>query len=295
MSIRIDNITRGRFGNKILQYNSLMQLSKNLGLDPSCCNYPDQKFFQKVCGYKKSSREVKLLMYSTVLNKNNNELRKLFETSDLKIDDPAYLLHNVFYKITQTNPREFLKLKNEYKVKLASDKIHVGIHIRGGDRKRQQSRELHYDDYYKRAINHLLNVEDKNNLTFHICTDDNTFIVFRNVVNYCKNKKLNYLLSKDTKINNNDVDSRLNYIYDFSTLAECDYIIAGASTFPICAYFLEKENKKLILSKSWINRNIKHEKWGHDGMPKQYWYSYDNFWINIANGNNKYLKAWLVI
>ena len=28
MSIRIDKITRGRFGNKILQYNSLIQLGK---------------------------------------------------------------------------------------------------------------------------------------------------------------------------------------------------------------------------------------------------------------------------
>ena len=31
--IRINNITRGRFGNRILQYNSLMQISKQSGLE----------------------------------------------------------------------------------------------------------------------------------------------------------------------------------------------------------------------------------------------------------------------
>ena len=37
MSIRIDKITKGRFGNKILQYNSLLQIANNNNVKTSCC------------------------------------------------------------------------------------------------------------------------------------------------------------------------------------------------------------------------------------------------------------------
>lgn len=291
MSIRIDKITRARFGNKILQYNSLMQISTNLNLEPSCCDYTEQKFFKKNCGYKKSTKQIQDLSFDMVLNKESLDVNKF----NYKIDDPNYLLHNVFFNVTKTNPRKFLELKDEYKVKLSNDKIHIGIHVRGGDRKRQNSRELHFEDYYIKAINHLLTIENNENIIFYICTDDNTFKVFKNIVTFLQNTNLHFKLSNDTKINKDDNDSRINYIDDFSILTECDYIIAGASTFPLTAYFLGKENKKLILSKKWIDKSRNHEKWGHNKMPKSFWLSFDNFWIGLADGKNKYLKAWLVI
>ena len=46
MSIRIDNITRGRFGNKLLQYNSLCQLANNYNIIASCCEWEDSKFLK---------------------------------------------------------------------------------------------------------------------------------------------------------------------------------------------------------------------------------------------------------
>ena len=291
MSIRIDKITRGRFGNKILQYNNLMQLSKNLNIKSSCCSFQEEKYFKNICNFEKSIKPVKDLTYEMILNDSKLNFNKF----NYKIDDPNYLLHNVFFKITKQDPRIFIELKDKYKIKLSNNKIHVGIHIRGGDKIKKVPREIHYENYYIDAINYLINQKFEKTLIFYICTDDNTFKVFKNVVKYLQSKKLNYLLSQDTMKNKNDKESNNNFIYDFSTLTECDYIICSSSTFPLSAFFLGKKNKKLILSKIWINKNINHTKWGHDKMPKSFWLGFNNFWIELAKGGNDYLKPWLII
>ena len=48
MSIRIDKITSGKFGNQILQYNSLMQISFNYNIIPSCCDWKNGIFLKKL-------------------------------------------------------------------------------------------------------------------------------------------------------------------------------------------------------------------------------------------------------
>ena len=48
MSIRIDKITRGRFGNKILQYNSLIQLGKKHNVSCSMVQNNEMTYFLKV-------------------------------------------------------------------------------------------------------------------------------------------------------------------------------------------------------------------------------------------------------
>ena len=45
---RIDKITRGRFGNKILQYNSLGQIANNLTVEPSCVEWDGHRFFKNL-------------------------------------------------------------------------------------------------------------------------------------------------------------------------------------------------------------------------------------------------------
>ena len=46
MSIIIDKITAGRFGNKILQYNSLVQIANNNNVKASCCNWEGNNFLK---------------------------------------------------------------------------------------------------------------------------------------------------------------------------------------------------------------------------------------------------------
>ena len=52
MSIRIDNMTRGRFGNKVLQYNSLMQLAISNNVQASCKRWDEgTEFFKNITSY----------------------------------------------------------------------------------------------------------------------------------------------------------------------------------------------------------------------------------------------------
>lgn len=289
MSVRIDTITKGRFGNKILQYNNLIQLSKKYNIEASCQDFKESKYFEKLVSFKKSKKPVVDLSYAMILD---NKIPK-FHNFSYKIDDPNYLLHNVFFQLTKHNPNDFIKIKEQYQQKLDNNLTNIGIHFRGGDKQNKCPREIHTTKYYKDAIQVVIN--EYPNSKFILCTDDNQFKVFKDVVNHCKKNKINYKLGPNTKNNKNDKESNDKYIYDFTTLCECDIIINSSSTFCICAGFLGKENKKLIFSKIWLDKNINHVKWGHKGMPDKFWKSFDNFWIKLSQGGNKYLKPWKII
>lgn len=291
MSIRIDKITRGRFGNKILQYNNLIQLSNKYNIEPSCINFKESEYFEDFVLYKEPLNEIKNLSYDMVLD--NIQLN--FDIFNYKIDDPNYLLHNVFFQLTKINPNNFIKIKKEYQIKLDNNLTNVGLHFRGGDKHKACPHEIHNSKYYIDAINKIIE-EYTNNLLFILCTDDNNFQTFKEVVIYLNNKKINYKFGRNTENNKNDIDSNHKYIFDFSTLCECDILVCSSSTFVIVSAFLGKQNKKLVFSKIWLDKNINHYKWGnYDVFPKKYWHSYDNFWIKLSKGGNKYLKTWLII
>ena len=48
MTIRINKETRGRFGNKIFHYNSMMQLSNILNRPPSSCIWEGMEYFENI-------------------------------------------------------------------------------------------------------------------------------------------------------------------------------------------------------------------------------------------------------
>ncbi len=289
MSIRIDKITGGRFGNKILQYNSLVQLGKKYNVKCSMVqNNEITRFFKNITGYISSKKPVKLLTCKMILD---DELLE-FEKYDYKIDDPAYCLHNTFYKIINDNPRTFLKLKDEFKVDLSKNILNIGIHIRGGDiisKDGNNGREIHEFEYYKDSINYILKEHCKNKkYMFYICTDDTNFKTFQQTYNYFIEKKLPLKLGSV-------VGNKNQYIVDWSILSECDILINSSSTFCVTAAFLGKENKYIINSKKWFDKNINHTKWNNSenglicGMTiADFRKTFDIFWINIINKNNKY-------
>ena len=219
----------------------------------------------------------------------------------LNIDDPSYLLHNVFFKITRKDPREYLELKDNFKPKLSPDFIHIGIHIRGGDIRGSDGnngREIHPTSYYINAIQEIENDKKlSNNKIYYVCTDDKTFETYIELVKYLITNNIPSKLGPNTFKNQNLQHANHNYIYDFALLTECDIIISSSSTFALTAAFIGKKNKKIIFYKKWLERNIKHEKWGNytKDYPKEYWYSYDNFWIDISNGGNDYLNIWNIL
>ena len=295
MSIRIDKITRGRFGNKILQYNSLIQLGKKHNVSCSMVQNNEMTyFFKNIVPFIPSKKPIKLLTCKMVLEDEKLD----FKNYEYKIDDPAYCLHNVFYKVTNCNPRNFLELKEEFKTNLPSDTLNIGIHIRGGDiisRDGNNGREIHEFKYYKDSIHYVLENFCKNKkYILWLCTDDINFQTFKETYKYLIDTNLPVRTGKI-------VGNQSDYIYDWATLSECDILINSSSTFCVTAGFLGKSDKKIIHSKKWLDKNINHEPWNNNisvtffSMRPDREYSlidyrkkYDDFWINILKNNNWY-------
>mgnify|MGYP006084791407 CR=1 FL=1 len=290
MVIRIDKITTGRFGNKILQYNTLVQLGKIY--DVSCSfvqNNEITNFFKNVMPYIPSKKPVKLLTCKMILD--NTKLD--FNNYEYKIDDPACCLHNVFYKLTKEDPRNFLVLKDRYKVDLSIDRLNIGIHIRGGDViTTDNGKEIHEFEYYKKSIEYVLkNYCENKKYMFYICTDDTNFKTYKQTYNYFLEKKIPLQVGSV-------VGNKFQYIKDWSILNNCNISINSSSTFCITAGYLNKKNPKIIHSEKWINRNINHLKWNDTGEKefvygkgykiKDFWKTFDNFWIDVSKNNDYY-------
>ena len=307
--IRIDKITRGRWGNKVLQYNNLMQLANILNIDASCSHWEGEIYFKKTSRIIKPIRTSEILYWDSILNKSNDKLLDLFKEKNWKLDDPSYALHNTFYRLTNKDPRDFMELQDTFQFHLDNVHIHIGIHIRGGDIRGgdgQDGREIHPPSYYIQAIQYLESI--KNNKSnnkpymYYICTDEANFASFTETVNYLKNNNLKYRIGKAT------LNPRLSYIYDFSLLSDCDILINSSSTFCIAAGFLGKKNKKIIHYKSWMDKIVNGD--FSDEEYKKYvnrWtYKYTDkhwletrkprqFWIDLYNGGNEYYKLWKII
>ena len=288
MSIRINKITRGRFGNKIFQYNNLVQLANNLNVEASCVHWEGNNYFKNIVSFKPSTRKQNILYWNEIINKNDDELKKKLENQDLVLDDPSYALHNTFYRLTKKDPRNYLELKNKYIPKLPDNFTIVGIHIRGGDvLVADDGREIHTPTYYKNAIDYLLNHKNNqiNNKEYYfiICTDDPSFESVKKVYDYLYEKKCNFSFGPNFRT--------LDYILDFSVLCYSDILINSSSTFCCAAVFIGKINKKVIHNKDWIDRIVDcnfdnkeyekytrekknkytHKEWVKSRKPREYW------------------------
>tara|TARA_B100001057_G_scaffold485291_1_gene564770 strand:- start:238 stop:1122 length:885 start_codon:yes stop_codon:yes gene_type:complete len=284
--IRINKITRGRFGNKVFQYNNLVQLANNLNVEASCVPWEGNEYFKNIVPFKKSNKESKILYWNDILDNDFDTIKNILETTDLSLDDPSYALHNTFYKLSKKDPREFLELKDKYIPKLDDNYTYVGIHIRGGDilgGDSQDGREIHTPNYYKNSIEHILKKKSDKPYKFIVCTDDMKFESFKETIEYLKQHNLNYELGPDT--------GSLKYINDFAILCYCDILINSSSTFCCAAIFIGKENKIVIHNKDWMDRivtgdfsnqeykkyvkkwthKMSDEEWLKTRKPREYW------------------------
>ncbi len=263
--LRINKITRGRFGNQILHYNTLTQLGKTYNMNVSCDDWIGNKYFKN-------------------LNINNNNLNIDNEITwdNLNIDNnnnytiEQYCLHNVYYKVTKYDPRLFFELKDEYKIKLDKNITHIGIHMRGGDKKQKKrlNREIFPASYYINSIKYI-EQNIKENKKYYLCTDDIKFDTYIKTLEYLKNNNFNYELG--------DIN---NYIYDFALLSECNILISSVSTFAVCAGFIGKQNKKIIHYNKWFDKTLKYDMGNGIENTNDWVKSFDDFWNYIYNHNN---------
>ena len=277
--IRIDKMTAGRFGNRVLHYNNLMQLATTLNTDASCVFWEGHECFSDLVGQTDWENPVDTVLdWKTVLGSDD-----ISDNAQLG----SYCLHNVFLKVTKTDPRQFIKVNEKYKRNLPEDKVNVGIHIRGTDilgADGNQGREIHSPDYYKNAIDVV--ESEFENTKYYICTDDTDFISFKETVKHLSINGIEYEVGSP------------NHFIDFATLSECDVIIASSSTFTVAAGFTGKKNKKIIHSMEWIQRNLDHTLWHPYDDPKEtrkWQLSYDNFWTDLYEGGNEFYHAWKFI
>jgi len=282
--IGIEKIIRGRFGNRILQYNIMYQVSKDLGVPSYCVTWEGHDWFEDlISGDVHKSQTT--LDWSDFMD---DSYKDLIHDFDCTID--GTLLHNFFYKLTKINPRKFLKIKEQFKPNFKKGTINVGVHFRGDDKlKVNNGREIHSIGYYIKGLEEIIN--DSNIDVIHVCTDDITFGPYNQFIEHLKTKNVEVKLGPATNSG--------PHILDFAVLSECDYILSNSSTYPICAGFIGKENKKIVHSLEWINKNLPetYVKWGtyNDKYPKEYWNGFDNFWIQVYKGGNEFYKPWKII
>ncbi len=227
--IVINELHGGRFGNKILHYNNLVQIAKTLNIEWDSLSYDGYSF---------------LGLKNNMINKIN-ALRIDYKTDIYNLDSSLNYelipcLGDMFFKFNYPT-REFFSPE---KVDLNTKYKNIGIHFRGGDFHTWNPQSILSVDYYIDSIEYLHKDDNK----YYLFTDDLGLSSYKLVIDYLESKKYNYEFGMSTYQNS-------HFIYDYYQLCECDYIISSPSTFAICAGFMGKE-KEIIHSKKWVESRV---------------------------------------
>ena len=273
----IDKQTRGRHGNKVFHFNTLIQLSSILGQDVYTAPWDGYDSFQPSCEILSTPSPTQEIPHGDLIYDSHDELKEKYGVGDWRLHTLS--LCGPFYRLTHKDPREFLALKASYLADI--DKTCVGIHIRGGDTRGADGmncREIHEPSYYINAIDAVLE-ECGEDIIFFLCTDDPDpgYPSYRKTVEHLASRKASLYH-----------DPRNHYMRDFSILAECDIVIAGSSTFVLAAGMIGK-HKKMIHSKEFVEQ-FKHE--------DQKWYSnFGNgmFFHDLNHIKSEYYNLWRLI
>jgi hypothetical protein len=250
--VLIDKYT-GRFGNRILQYYNLIQLSTFLNVEFSSVKWEGSEYFKNTGGYKKSNR--KKIIFN--IDMKDDYLLDISKEYDIVMKN---IMGDLFYRYKHLSTFDVFKLNVNSSLDFDGKK--VAIHFRGTDfRVWSNGKGILSLDYYINSIELLSKIE--NNIKFYLFTDDKNMNNYKDVIKYLSNNKMNFSLSND------------NYIQDFANISNCDYVISTPSTFAICASFMGKKNKKIVHSTKWLE------------------YSKDDiFWDKLLNGGNEDYKLW---
>lgn len=249
----------GRFGNKLLYYNNVAQVSNYFNVDYYCNKFNNDHIFEF------SNKNIETLPeYS-----NSISSKFLIENKNIKNKEINVLLEpclgELFFEYTNKSTNEIFKFKKEY-IKNFDTNI-ISVHFRGGDFHTWEPQSILPVEYYLEAIQESIKLYDKYEI--YLFTDDLNLNSYISVIDYFKKNNLKYNIG-----NLNDM------ISDFLLISYSDVVISSPSTFCVTASFCGKENKKIIHSKKWIKYRILNG---------------DKFWIDLNNGGNKYYKLFKLI
>jgi hypothetical protein len=274
----IDKQTRGRHGNKVFHFNTLMQLSSILNQEARTDHWDGYDNFEKTCDLLTHPIQAGEISFNDLIYDNEEQLKQKYSSGDWKLHSLS--LCGPFFRITKRDPREFIK--SVHKVQLnAGEDVTVGIHIRGGDTRGADGmncREIHPPEYYIESIDFVLN-EFNNQVKFYLCTDDPdlNYPTYANTIRHLASKGVGFYH-----------DPSSHYVKDFCILSECDVLIAGSSTFALAAGMVGK-HKKVIHSKNFVEQ-FKNE--------DQKWYSsFGNgmFFHDMNHMKSDYYNVWKLL
>lgn len=254
----IDNIDVGRFGNKLMYYNNLVQVSNHFKRDYSCPSFQNNHIFEF------SNFPNINLNYTTKTNSDFLIKNKFFDfEKNIILLEPC--LGDLFYEFDTLKTTDIFKFKENYNYQ--SGILSIGVHFRGNDFQYWDPKSILKTDYYLTSIDDI--IKTNNDVVFTLYTDDLKLDSFINTVNYLTENKINFNFG-----NPNDL------IGDFVKLSYSDIIISSPSTFSISAGFCGKENKKIIHSKEWVEYQCNKN---------------DKFWIGFYNGGNSNYKKYKIL
>jgi hypothetical protein len=259
---RIDLMSYGRFGNKLIYYNNLRQLANIYNVPYSCVPWEGQGIFSGIeKEFKYPKKDVINLTSKEILSAEKNDINKILENYEISLVAPC--LGELFFEVTKSNPNDFLNMQTE-----DNEMLVIALHFRGSDFFAWNPDACLPASYYLSAIEACEKefTEDKK---YILCTEDTSYGPFNEIKQFLENEKKQYDLGPATKENK-------HFYYDFNKLANSDVIVSSPSTFSICAGFLAKE-KKVIHSKEWIDNRLNVK---------------DKFWVQLNKGGNQWYNIW---
>lgn len=256
----IKNINIGRFGNKLLYYNNLVQISKHFNH-----NYYSPRFVgDTIFEFCKS---IDIPSFTNSININS---KFLIENKDYFFDNEFIHLEpclgDLFFEYDSLKTTDIFKFKKDI-IPNPPKSITVGIHFRGTDFSAWDPKAILPTEYYIDSINTIL--KDNTDISYKLFTDDISLLSYNDTKSYLQQNYINHEFGK--------IDSLQD---DFISLSYCDYIISSPSTFAIAAGFCGKPNKKIIHSKKWVDYQCDKG---------------DRFWIGFNSGGNSNYSKYQVI
>lgn len=236
----------GQLGNQLFQLNFLLQLEQKLGTQAFRFGFNLEDIFET--SPNKFRRGCLKTWNFTFLKRENIELLSLDDSSSLIAElsemgkiaiIPPGILGKNFFNSIEVHPRALFPIKRVDRnaiPNIETGLIRVGIHFRGGDFERWNTKASMSFDFYQRAIIEIQKSYLNSQLIFELYTDDPSHPVVRDlgVLEY-----INYAGYGDAG-------------QDFIALANCDVIIAGPSTFAFWASILFKDSD-LVMSAEWFS------------------------------------------
>ncbi len=228
--IVIKNLCGGRFGNKILHYNNLVQLATAANTDWNSVHCQDYTYLNLKNDFS-DYQKFKTLEFK--------DIRNIQDFTILK--DDYYLtpcLGEMFFLFNHPT-REIFKIEPIF-----DDSIfRVGICFRGTDFHGWNPESILPTSYYMNAID----VTPKGSY-YYIATDDRSLKSYNDVLKYLKEKNIPH-----------EVNIGISHMEEFKNLCNMDMLISSPSTFHICSGIMGKE-KTIIHSEKWVeNRASKND------------------------------------